>query len=72
MPECELENMGLVEAVMEAGPSTLEYQTLSAEASVVNGEAVTGMSLIFFKQVLLIVLLFHHSKTTVFMPVHQH
>lgn len=65
MPECELENMGLVEAVTEAGPSTLEYQTLSAQAPVVNGEdsgpTVTGMS-----QFLNFI-----NSTHVFMSVHQ-
>ncbi|XP_070784633.1 uncharacterized protein [Enoplosus armatus] len=36
MPELQLEKMGLAEA--EADPSTLEYQTLIAEAPLVNGE----------------------------------
>ncbi|XP_044032930.1 uncharacterized protein LOC122866833 isoform X2 [Siniperca chuatsi] len=38
MPELQLEKMGLTEAVAEADPSTLEYQTLTAEAPIVNGE----------------------------------
>ncbi|XP_071340641.1 uncharacterized protein [Trachinotus anak] len=37
VPEFQLENIGLVEAV--ADPSTLEYQTLTAEAPIVNGES---------------------------------
>uniref|UniRef100_A0A8C9WXK0 Uncharacterized LOC116040011 n=1 Tax=Sander lucioperca TaxID=283035 RepID=A0A8C9WXK0_SANLU len=37
-PEFQLENVGLAEAVVEADPSTPEYHTLSAEASIVNGE----------------------------------
>ncbi|GAA6232836.1 uncharacterized protein LOC120789627 [Lates japonicus] len=37
VPEFQLENMGLVEAV--ADPSALEYQTLTAEVPVVNGES---------------------------------
>ncbi|XP_023284264.1 uncharacterized protein LOC111671409 [Seriola lalandi dorsalis] len=37
VPEFQLENMGLVEAV--ADPATLEYQTLTAEAPIVNGES---------------------------------
>lgn len=48
MPEFQLENVGLAEAVAEADPSTLEYQTLTAEAPIVNGEPsnppVTGIS----------------------------
>lgn len=48
MPEFQLENVGLVEAVAEADPSTLEYQTLTVEAPIVNGEPsnppVTGIS----------------------------
>lgn len=45
MPEFQLENMGLI----EADPSTPEYQTLTAEAPVVNGETsepVASMNLI--------------------------
>uniref|UniRef100_A0A7N6AP09 HTH La-type RNA-binding domain-containing protein n=1 Tax=Anabas testudineus TaxID=64144 RepID=A0A7N6AP09_ANATE len=38
IPEFDLESMGLVEAVTEADPSTLEYQTLTAESPTVNGE----------------------------------
>ncbi|XP_028425245.1 uncharacterized protein LOC114549214 isoform X2 [Perca flavescens] len=38
--EFQLENLGLAEAVVEADPSTPEYQTLCAEASVVNGEPI--------------------------------
>lgn len=34
----QLENAGLTEAEVEADLSTLEYQTLSAEAALVNGE----------------------------------
>lgn len=44
----QLEKMGLAEAVVEADPSTLEYQTLTSEAPIVNGEPseppVTGIS----------------------------
>lgn len=46
VPEFQLENVGLAEA--EADPSTAEYQTLAAEAPLVNGEPsdppVTGIS----------------------------
>ncbi|XP_038588290.1 la-related protein 4B-like isoform X1 [Micropterus salmoides] len=38
LPELQLEKMGLAEAVVEADPSTLEYQTLTSEAPIVNGE----------------------------------
>ncbi|XP_073344011.1 uncharacterized protein [Pagrus major] len=38
VPEFQLENVGLTEAVVEADPSTLEYQTLTTEAPVVTGE----------------------------------
>lgn len=67
MPDHELENMGLVEAVTEVGPSTLEYQSLSAAASVVNGEAndlaVAGKSPGFTNSPLC-----HHSKPTALVP----
>ncbi|XP_037612759.1 la-related protein 4B-like isoform X2 [Sebastes umbrosus] len=39
-PEFQLENMVLSEAVVEADPSAPEYQTLPAEAPVVNGEPI--------------------------------
>ncbi len=38
MPEFQLENAGLTETVAEADPSALEFQALTAEAPVVNGE----------------------------------
>lgn len=48
VPEFQLENVCLTEAVVEADPSTLEYQTLTAEAPVVNTKPseppVTGES----------------------------
>lgn len=49
MPEFELENAALTEAMIEADPGVLEYQALKAEAPVVNGDsgdpAVTGIFL---------------------------
>lgn len=48
VPEFQLENVCLTETVVEADPSTLEYQTLTAEAPVVTREPseppVTGKS----------------------------
>lgn len=48
VPEFQLENVCMTEAVVEADPSTLEYQTLTAEAPVVTTEPseppVTGNS----------------------------
>ncbi|KAI3355483.1 hypothetical protein L3Q82_018319 [Scortum barcoo] len=38
MPEFQLESVGLTEAAAEIDTGTLEYQTLTAEAPVVNGE----------------------------------
>ncbi len=50
MPEFQLENVVLAETVAEADPSTVEYQTLTAEAPIVNGEPinppVTGIILV--------------------------
>ncbi|TKS87386.1 La-related protein 4B [Collichthys lucidus] len=39
MPEFELENAGLTEAMVEADPGVLEYQALKTEAPVVNGDS---------------------------------
>ncbi|TMS08949.1 La-related protein 4B [Larimichthys crocea] len=39
MPEFELENAGLTEAMVDADPGVLEYQALKAEAPVVNGDS---------------------------------
>lgn len=51
MPELQLENVGLAEAVAVADPSTLDYQTVTPEAPIVNGEPsnppVSGISPIY-------------------------
>lgn len=56
-------NVGLAEAVAEADPGSLEYQTLIAEAPIVNGDSVdppvTGINPTLF---VVTVFMFHHHK----------